>query len=382
MFDIDGLLCWQRDVEMLDCNSLTIEHPECKLILHPVVDGIYIHCFIPYVDVLFEYLINSNNRIAFFSAGMASRNIPVIETLLVDLFGRKQYKYLKEEGQFEIFSSHHLRNAIPENGEVYVKNIKDLNIVLKENETLDNTILVEDHYYYGAHDQMPCILGLMLDGLLEYPGEKNFSKNATYYLLGLFKQYVTSSIGLNQEIQPIRTWFKQFLLDNKITDCSGYTGYYYNQDNPYDNKKIYHMPYRTDPLVINSIISGFEEVKKKYPQATLYAIKNTIDQDATSLLNINKSNISLGLFTNQFEFVNNANDDNKSNNIPIMNEEHNNHSAAAINNDEYSNHEIVAIDNNEHNNREATAIDNNEHNNQDEVAVSIVNTLKLHSTPF
>lgn len=271
---------------MFDVDTLNKQHPECKLILYPLIESGYIHCFIPYLDVLFEYLINKNNRIVFFSAGPENRNISVIERLLVSLFGENNYQILKQQGQFEVFSSQHLREAIYEKGEIYNNHIKDLKIVLKENESIANTILIEDQPFYAAYDQTPCIIGIKLENLFNSNNkEKNFSKNATYYLLGLFKEYFNSSLNLNEKFEPIRDWLDKFLFNNVIDFSS------YKYGNEYHNQGIYHhVPNILDDWAINLIVHGFNEVQKKHPNATLYYVSKHCSCDAASSINLYNKN--------------------------------------------------------------------------------------------
>ncbi len=263
VFDIDGILCWQRDVDLFDFDELQINHPDCHLIVFPMIEAGYIHCFVPYLDVLMNYLINTGSRIAFFSAGSESRNIVVIGELLIKLFGEVRYQELKDAGQFNIFSGHQMRIANSQLGEEYTTHVKDLNIVLEGNETILDAILIDDQPRYVAHDQTPCIVGIVLEDLLENFRQDNFSKNAVYYLLGVFSNYFND----NQDSLPIRVWMKNFFLEH--TD---YNIIYSNLYLPHD----FFIPEKNNKCVLQLIQQGLQEVQKTYPDAMLYGQQEKI----------------------------------------------------------------------------------------------------------
>lgn len=254
VFDIDGVLCWQTYDNSCDPHRFAALHPECPLILFPNKDHVYPHCFAPHLDVLIEYLISNGSRIAFFSAGHYSRNNVVINELLIELLGEERYTELKSAGQFDIFSANDMREASYEFGETG-NYVKDLNIILKDQETSQNSILIEDNINYAAYDQQPCIMAIPLGDwsfLLEDESEHSFSKNAVYYLLGIFSHY----FNLGEDLPPLRVWVERFFLEQ-----TGSEGHFL--------KKCY-MPQSTDQLVLEMINLGLQEVQKKHPDAIFY----------------------------------------------------------------------------------------------------------------
>lgn len=258
VFDIDGVLCWQKEVELFSSDELEEDHSECPLVVFSWEEMDYTHCFIPYLDVLIDYLINAGSRIVFFSAGPECRNNAVIEKLLIKLFGEDRYKELKCDGQFEVFSPKDMRESIPTHGEIYNNRIKDLNIVLKDDETILDSILIEDQSLYAAWDQRPCIVGLVLENLLFESKETNFSKNAAYYLLGIFIEYFNN----NQDFLPLKLWVENFFLEKNNE---------YSMHSQVEcNRQVCYVPQITDPWVLNLINSGLSEVQKKYPDASLF----------------------------------------------------------------------------------------------------------------
>jgi hypothetical protein len=264
VFDIDGVLCWQKDVELFNLDELEIDHSECPLVVFSWTEMDYIHCFVPYLDVLIDYLINAGSRIAFFSAGPECRNNIVIERLLIKLFGEERYKELKYDGQFEVFSPKDMRESIPAHGETHTHCIKDLSIVLKDNETILDSILIEDQSLYSAWDQRPCIVGLVLENLLYDLKETNFSKNAVYYLLGVFTEYFNN----NPDFLPLKLWVENFFLE-KNNQYSIHSQIEFN-------RQVCYVPQTTDPWVVNLINSGLIEVQKKYPDARLFGSQNIV----------------------------------------------------------------------------------------------------------
>lgn len=264
VFDIDGVLCWQKDAELFNLDDLEINHSECPLVIFSWTEMDYIHCFVPYLDVLIDYLIGYGSRVAFFSAGPENRNNIVIEKLLIQLFGEDRYKELKYDGQFEVFSPKDMREAIPAKGEIYTRYVKDLNIVLKDHETILDSILIEDQSLNMAWDQKPCIVGLVLENLLYDFQESNFSKNAVYYLLGIFIEYFNN----NPDALPLRSWMEKFFLEKN-------NRYLIHAEIEY-GRQICYVPQKNDPWAINLINSGLTEVQQRYPNARLFGIKNNI----------------------------------------------------------------------------------------------------------
>ena len=87
VFDIDGVLCWYPTFASrctFKEDVVATLHPECPIIEFKDKYFCHTHVFIPYLDVLMQYLIDNGSRIAFFSAGTTMRNKTVIKRLLVE----------------------------------------------------------------------------------------------------------------------------------------------------------------------------------------------------------------------------------------------------------------------------------------------------------
>jgi len=261
VFDIDGVLCWMMNNHAANLYQFTIIHPECPLIIYSTADTSYPHCFAPYLDVLMEYLISFGSRIVFFSAGHQSRNDDLIERLLIQLFGKERYEELKLSGQFEIFSAHQMRAANHELGEVG-SYVKDLSVVLKDQEEIANSILIEDQPNNAAHDQQPCIMVDLKtwDTLLPNNLEQCFAKNNVYYLLGIFSNY----FNLRGDLPPLRLWIEDFFKE-KVSD-----GHFLGR---------FYMPHKYDQFVIDMIDCGLEEVRKRHSNAMLYGFLDNTSSD-------------------------------------------------------------------------------------------------------
>jgi len=231
VFDIDGVLCWMMNNHAANLYQFTIIHPECPLIIYSTADTSYPHCFAPYLDVL------------------------------IQLFGKERYEELKLSGQFEIFSAHQMRAANHELGEVG-SYVKDLSVVLKDQEEIANSILIEDQPNNAAHDQQPCIMVDLKtwDTLLPNNLEQCFAKNNVYYLLGIFSNY----FNLRGDLPPLRLWIEDFFKE-KVSD-----GHFLGR---------FYMPHKYDQFVIDMIDCGLEEVRKRHSNAMLYGFLDNTSSD-------------------------------------------------------------------------------------------------------
>lgn len=249
VFDIDDCIC--KNPSFLDATTiqdLAPRNPECVILNYTSKAGdTYPHIFIPHIGFLFEYLLEHNATITFFSSAIAHRNETLIPELLKQLLGDEKYERLKAEGQFEIFSRKHMRE-----GKYYGEgnNVKDFKDFLKEGEDINDVILVEDDKSYTAHDQKPCIL--TLDCLRWWPEIESqdskyvFSKNTSYHLLGLFEEYFTEYAG-----DPIRKAFTKIFPTFPIQ---------YEQQFSYRRFKF------------EKIKKGYELVQKSNPEAQIYGL--------------------------------------------------------------------------------------------------------------
>jgi len=249
VFDIDGVICNQTASEfsfqnivdnITDFQDL---HPECPPpATFSYLETTYYHYFPPYLEILFNYLINHNCRIVFFSAASEDRNLTILEKLLLTPFSEEKYQQLKSAGQFDIFSSQHLRPGITNvdpSGTV-----KDLSIVLKDKEDINNSILIEDQPRYAAYNS-PCITALNLyqwDLFTMKDSPLCFVKNNTYYLLGIFSNFFDTDQHLSSSLNE---WSQQLYINKK----------------PFDTNT---------PFIREMIFAGLNEVNKQRPEAVFY----------------------------------------------------------------------------------------------------------------
>jgi hypothetical protein len=263
VFDIDDTLCtiaWSEDLKAakaINTECPIINWKDKRAEVHP-------HVFVPYLGVLFEYLVKNGVRVVFFSSAVEERNNTVIPKLLKKVLGKERYESLHEQGQFEIFSRQHLREGDSDFGE-YGNDVKDLAKVIKEGEDLADAILVEDQPTYTAYGQWPCIK--VLDCMLWDITGKNdardsYPKNTVYHLLGLFKTYFE-----NEE-------YKQMPLRKGIEKLCPIPPP--RHDNGIKRKNQPPPLFRPDndqQFTYRMICLGLDEVRKKHKKAIVYGKK-------------------------------------------------------------------------------------------------------------
>lgn len=194
VFDVDATLCSVADSKE-KLKYAKEHHPESPIIDWDCKSFNFHHVFIPYLQVLFDYLLEKGVRIVFFSSAVKERDLLVIPNLLVTFYGREKYEALKSEGQFAIFSREflRLRNKTTDEEGVY---IKDLSLVIRDGESLSNTVLVEENPSFTAVGQEPCLEVFDLTGWfynLEERRKYDHPKNSVYYMIGVFKTYFENS---------------------------------------------------------------------------------------------------------------------------------------------------------------------------------------------
>lgn len=209
VFDIDNTLCSVAYSEK-DLEFAKKSQPDCPVIIWKHKSGNYPHVFIPYLRVLFDYLLEKGVRIAFFCTAVEERNPAVIPTLLTSFWGRKKFEALKAKGQFAMFSRDDLRPS--HEGEEGM-NKKDLKIVIREGESLVDTILVEDDPSYTASGQEPCLVIIDLCRWIQLKDKNNTDPvDSVYYMIGVFKTYFENS---QYNKLPLREGIKQM----NLPDC-------------------------------------------------------------------------------------------------------------------------------------------------------------------
>ena len=208
-FDIDDTICSC----LKDENLLMIEF---------YCDQYYMF---PHFKCVLDLLISHNCEIAFFSYGVDYRNEPLIDTYLSHetMFGRDKYEQLKAEGQFKVFSRHHLIM----NGSNTCKSLK----ALMPNTSLDTMMLVDDY----PNDEGSVVL-------VPY----QFECNTMYYLLGLFKGYFETAAPTGKLLRA-----------------------YYDELPKVSADRFNNIP--TEFLKFT--LDGLREVRKTCPLATLYRKK-------------------------------------------------------------------------------------------------------------
>lgn len=266
VFDIDVVLAHQdlRDDEEMDlARSL---HPDSPVTTFEHDRSKVMGFWLPYMDVLFDYLMKFDSRIVIFSSSIEERNVSIINQALTQVYGEDKYRDLLEKGQFKILSKQHLRPGDRERKE-FGNFIKDLTIVVQNGEDIENAILIEDQPSYAAHDQVFCIKSFDLEEWC-YTASPNsrhsFRKNGTYYLLGLFKEYFENKKYSDLSLRAgLKTMFEE--QHGKIHD----KGIYYPSDYFYidDRGESSHVNAKFTTAMLDS---GLAEVQKKYPEASFY----------------------------------------------------------------------------------------------------------------
>jgi len=241
VFDLDGVICKPQsegEVNYID-DPIEFHKANLECPIPVAIDyrgALYFHYFPPYLDVLFNYLISCNCRIAFFSAAIEFRNVDLLKEFLPDLLGDSRYEQLQAEGQFAVFSNIHLT---PDNK-------KDISIIVNQNqnEDLNNSLLIEDQPQNAANNTS-CIQVISLCAW-DILSQDNTSveclpKSNTYYLLGIFVSYFNKAMLCGV---TLKEWLHSVGLDKQILN------------NP--------------AFIQEMILLGLQEVQKQYPDAVHY----------------------------------------------------------------------------------------------------------------
>lgn len=202
VFDIDETICRKSDKEGELKYPLREYFPNCKVVEYTdeSTGDVYPHYFNPYIDYLFDYLLQSQVRIVFFSSGVAARNIQLIQTYFSEMLGADTYNELHQNGQFTVFSREHMVKG------TYGNKAKDLEAI---GLSLEESILVEDDAsfrakgqesllkinYYAYYRLYGAINSLRKDSSLSW--ELYFSLNQGLYLLGVIS---TALDGVNDKV--------------------------------------------------------------------------------------------------------------------------------------------------------------------------------------
>jgi len=228
--------------------------PECQRILwiHKESGGRYVHIFLPFLQILFEYLLKHGVRIAFFSSGHKERNLSVLSELLQFFWGIEKYEELKSKAQFAIHST---KDDMQERIRAMFEGentVKDLRKVILDGESLSDIILVDDDQSYRAYDQK---LFIVVMGLYPAWSSKTSRLNNIYYKLGLFKTYFEHE-----------KYNKLSLRDglDLILPTEG-------SPHPHETRVFERYFNENHPFAQSMMDIGLFEIRKQFPNATLYS---------------------------------------------------------------------------------------------------------------
>jgi hypothetical protein len=198
VFDVDGVLCATLTKPLEDD-----QEPGVMRIDFRYKGEVYTHIFIPYVEVMLRVLVGWGVRVCFFSSADASRNIPVLTTLVDHSFGADEAARLRSEGQFVIHSKGLLRDRRDGTGE-YGNKVKDMTRVVRPDEQLEDLVLIEDQPSFAAADQLPCLRALDVElwnpHVPEY--QKPYRKNGAAWILGVFDLLLTDERYRTMALRP------------------------------------------------------------------------------------------------------------------------------------------------------------------------------------
>jgi hypothetical protein len=235
VFDIDDTLC--NLYNNLNCSKFSF-----------VVSGCPASYFaFPHLDSLTNYLLSKNVRIAIFSAGVEYRNLPLCESLFTSIYGANKYQNLKTEGQFEVFSRHHHQKL----GNEMISD-KDLRIVLKPDETIDNSLLIDDKFY--------CCMSGQENNFTIVPEIIGF-QNYGYYFIGLFKSYFESDLCDKLSMS-------QFMSEKIIFHLAEET--HWENEEARQNYIKQRQQSISIQFILDMVKMGLGEVRKTTPNAVVY----------------------------------------------------------------------------------------------------------------
>ncbi|XP_065206919.1 uncharacterized protein LOC135836185 [Planococcus citri] len=263
VFDIDDTLC-KSDFIGIRAGEKALKiaiknHPECPFIFSDEWEDRSfmrkLHVFLPYLQIVFDYLLQQGVRIVFFSCSMKKRNVSVIPELLISFWGREKFEALKAKGQFEIFSAEHVRPCTTFQDEGTC--VKDLKVVIRGDETLSDAILVEGVISFAAYDQKPVLNIIELkewclsDNYRHIPLSRagksnNFPLNSVYYMFGVFRTYFENE---KFKVLPLREGLRQILPEDACSLISFFLKHSFAND---------------------MIELGLSEVQKVVPDAIYY----------------------------------------------------------------------------------------------------------------
>jgi hypothetical protein len=226
VFDIDETLCAFIHGKTILAGCTTTHE------INGLSDDLKTHFYssIPHLDCVVKYLLSKSIRIAIFSAASETRNLKLSQAIFIHVLGN-DYRKLTSVGQFRVFSKHH-----------QISYKKDLSIVLREGEHLENCLLIDDNTDICKKGQE--------NNFVLVPVNVIGFQNLAYYYLGLFKSYFDSDICETQSIS-------QFMSEH-IKMCK--TG-----ELEYCQRSNVSIQFALDMVKI-----GLKEVRNSVPNAAFY----------------------------------------------------------------------------------------------------------------
>ena len=221
-----------------------------------------LHIVLPHLQILFDYLMKRDVRIALLSSGVERCNLSVIRRLLEAFWGSRGYEALKSRGQFTVYGMDDLRKG---NFSLYPEGnyVKDLRRVLQGGESLSNAVLVDDDRCASAHDQEPLVIVKIFNEDVYLDDDDYSGLNNIYYLMGLFGTYFENEeynrLPLNEALRKI--------LSTCRPEC----------DERHRQRPDCHIFQHDDKTFVHKMIDvGLAAVQKVVPNATVYLTRGSV----------------------------------------------------------------------------------------------------------
>lgn len=239
VLDIDGVLC---------CNSVrSKEAASFYLRKGAIISAIKTHYVFPGVIEFLQLLFRTENiRVSFFSSGDRQRNEMFVEEILKCAIGKEGYE--KVQKSVVILSREHMVSNTDHNSKAQYQTYgltngnkkKDVSKVLRDDETLQNTVLIDDDHSYIQYGQEK--------NVLKVPGADNRDYRGCEYELEAYteegyKEIPCSLLMLvDEEQEPGKGYKKEVVSGDKILVFKNEVGYQIgflsNQSNQYEQRMI------------------------------------------------------------------------------------------------------------------------------------------------
>lgn len=262
VFDVDDTICKPLSSYVYTEDRIK----EAKRLNPETITGAwwqYHYLCLPYLGLLFNYLIDHKARIVFFSDELKEGTVALLEQIMPQYLGEERYKLLKAKGQFKIFSEKDSTpiSYIDQYEERRTKYIKDLNKVINGGDQR-NAVLIDGDDYHVQDSQHPFIQPLSLwdwNPFSELEDNfKVFTKNGAYYLFGVFKEYFE------------KEQYSTLQLKDGLTEV-------FKERNVSIFKEFHTNP--RNHFIREMIHTGLEKVKEAHPEAILYGEDRYFKED-------------------------------------------------------------------------------------------------------